>query len=43
MVENLTEADLAHEEMYTHLINNTGNYYAEHRHWIETGLNEKGW
>jgi hypothetical protein len=42
MVEGLTEIDLAHDEMYTHLANNTGNHYAEHRHWIEAGLNLRG-
>jgi len=38
MVEGLTEDDLADEELYTHLANNTGNHYAEHRQMIETGL-----
>jgi len=38
MVEGFTEADLAHDEIYTHLANNTGNHYAEHRRWIEAGL-----
>jgi hypothetical protein len=42
MVEDLTELDLAHDEIYTHLVNNTGNHYAEHRHWIEAGLNQRG-
>lgn len=42
MVEGLTEADLASDELYTHLVNNTPNHYAEHRHWIEAGLNQEG-
>jgi hypothetical protein len=42
MVEGLTEVDLAHDELYTHLVNNTGNHYAEHRRWIEAGLNQRG-
>jgi len=42
MVESLTEADLADDDIYTHLANNTGNHYAEHRQWIEAGLNKKG-
>lgn len=42
MVENLTEADLANDELYTHLTNNTGNHYAEHRAWIEAGLKVHG-
>ncbi len=42
MVEGLPEVDLANDEIYTHLVNNTGNHYAEHRRWIEAGLNQKG-
>jgi hypothetical protein len=42
MVEGLTEADLTNDERYTHLANNTGNHYAEHRRWIEAGLNQGG-
>lgn len=38
MVEGLEEQDLAQDEMYTHLVNNTANHYAEHRGWIEEGL-----
>ena len=38
MVEHLSEEDLASEELYTHLANNTGNHYAEHRQMIEAGL-----
>ena len=40
VVENLSEEDLASEELYTHLANNTGNHYAEHRQMIEAGLSE---
>ncbi len=40
LVENLTKADLANDELYTHLVNNTGNHYAEHRRWIADGLNQ---
>jgi len=40
VVENLDEEDLASEELYTHLANNTGNHYAEHRQMIEAGLSE---
>jgi hypothetical protein len=42
LVKNLSEAELANDELYTHLVNNTGNHYAEHRHWIEVGLNLGG-
>ena len=42
MVEGLAEVDLANDEIYTHLINNTGNHYAEHRRWIEAGLSKRG-
>jgi len=42
MVEGLSEADLANDEIYIHLVNNTGNHYAEHRHWIEAGLKQSG-
>jgi hypothetical protein len=42
MVEGFTEVDLANDEIYTHLVNNTGNHYAEHRRWIEAGLNQSG-
>ena len=42
MVEGLAEVDLANDELYTHLVNNTGNHYAEHRRWIEAGLNQSG-
>lgn len=42
MVEGLTEADLASDDLYIHLVNNTGNHYGEHRRWIEAGLNERG-
>lgn len=42
MVESLTEADLADDNTYTHLVNNTGNHYAEHRQWIKAELNKKG-
>ena len=38
VVEHLSEEDLASEELYTHLANNTGNHYAEHRQMIEAGL-----
>ncbi len=38
LVEELSEADLANDELYTHLVNNTGGHYAEHRHWLEEGL-----
>ncbi|HEY4383695.1 MAG TPA: DinB family protein [Ktedonobacteraceae bacterium] len=38
MVEGLAEIDLVRDELYTHLANNTGNHYAEHRRWIEAGL-----
>jgi len=40
VVEDLDEAELANEELYTHLANNTGNHYAEHRQMIEAGLSE---
>jgi hypothetical protein len=40
VVEHLDEAELASEELYTHLANNTGNHYAEHREMIEAGLRE---
>jgi hypothetical protein len=43
MVQGLPEVDLANDEIYTHLVNNTGNHYAEHRHWIEAGLKQSGW
>ena len=42
MVENLTEDDLANDEIYTHLLNNTANHYAEHLQWIEEGLRQEG-
>jgi len=42
MVEGLAEVDLANDELYTHLVNNTGNHYAEHRRWIEAGLKQSG-
>ena len=38
MIESLDESNLASEELYTHLVNNTGNHYAEHRQDIEAGL-----
>jgi hypothetical protein len=38
MVEGLTDEALADEELCTHLANNTGNHYAEHRQHIEAGL-----
>lgn len=38
MIENLSASVLADDEIYTHLLNNTGNHYAEHRRWIEAGL-----
>jgi uncharacterized damage-inducible protein DinB len=41
MVAGLTEIDLANDDLYAHLVNNTGNHYAEHRGWIEAGLTEK--
>src|SRR5215472_9978778 len=40
VVEDLDEAELANEELYTHLANNTGNHYAEHRQMIVAGLSE---
>ncbi len=40
VVEDLDEAELANEELYTHLANNSGNHYAEHRQMIEAGLSE---
>ncbi len=40
VVEHLSEEDLASEELYTHLANNSGNHYAEHRQMIEAGLRE---
>jgi hypothetical protein len=43
MVEGLPEVALANDEIYTHLVNNTGTHYAEHRHWIEAGLKQSGW
>ena len=42
LVNDLSETELANDEMYTHLVNNTGNHYAEHRRWIEAGLNLEG-
>jgi hypothetical protein len=42
MVENLSETELARDELYSHLINNTWNHYAEHRRWIEDELNLSG-
>jgi hypothetical protein len=30
--------ELANEELYTHLANNTGNHYAEHRQMLVAGL-----
>lgn len=39
MVEGLSDTELARDELYTHLINNTWQHYAEHRHWIEDELN----
>ncbi|HLZ60687.1 MAG TPA: hypothetical protein VKR06_27385 [Ktedonosporobacter sp.] len=42
MVEGLSEDDLANDEIYTHLLNNTANHYAEHRQWIEAGLSQGG-
>jgi hypothetical protein len=41
MVENLPASVLANDETYTHLVNNTGNHYAEHRRWIEAGLSSQ--
>jgi len=40
VVEHLDEAELANEEFYTHLANNTCNHYAEHRQMIVAGLRE---
>jgi hypothetical protein len=40
VVEHLDEAELANEELCTHLANNTGNHYTEHRQMIEAGLRE---
>jgi uncharacterized damage-inducible protein DinB len=39
LVRNLSESEIANNELYTHLANNTGNHYAEHRRWLEAGLN----
>lgn len=38
VAEELSEETLADEELYTHLMDNTSNHYAEHRKMIETGL-----
>lgn len=38
MVEHLEEVQLANDELYEHLANNTGRHYAEHRQMIETWL-----
>lgn len=38
MVEDLEEKDLANDELYEHLTNNTGRHYAEHRQMIEAWL-----
>ena len=40
VVEDLDEVELANEELYTHLANNTGNHYAEHRQMIVAGMRE---
>lgn len=40
-VEELSEDTLADEDLYTHLLDNTGNHYAEHRMAIEKGLAPK--
>ena len=38
VVEEMSEDTLADEDLYTHLLDNTGSHYAEHRMAIETGL-----
>jgi hypothetical protein len=38
MVENLEEVELANDELFEHLANNTGRHYAEHRQMIEVWL-----
>lgn len=37
-VEEMSEDTLTDEDLYTHLLDNTSNHYAEHRIAIETGL-----
>ncbi|MHB8599321.1 MAG: ClbS/DfsB family four-helix bundle protein [Ktedonobacteraceae bacterium] len=38
VVEEMSEETLADKDLYIHLMDNTGNHYAEHRMAIETGL-----
>ena len=38
VIEQLSEERFTDEEFCTHLMDNTGNHYAEHRKAIETGL-----
>lgn len=40
-IEELSEDMLADEDLYTHVLDNTGNHYAEHRLAIEKGLAQK--
>jgi hypothetical protein len=40
-IEHLSEEELANEETYTYLLENTSGHYAEHRLWIADGLASK--